>query len=85
MNCLLCYKLLNKDEIDYHSKCVSTTFGLKQIPLIDIDESKLTTYAKEILGANTAITGVQPKLSLWLEESKNNIRLTIIDNKSKTN
>ncbi len=82
MNCLLCYKLLNKDEIDYHSKCVSTIFDLKQIPLIDIDESKLMNYAKEIVGANTAITGVQPKLSLWLEESKNNIRFTIIDNKS---
>jgi serine/threonine-protein kinase HipA len=82
MNCLLCYKLLNKDEIDYHSKCVFRTFGLKQMPLIDIDESKLTNYAKVIVGANTAITGVQPKLSLWIEASKTNIRFTIIDDKS---
>lgn len=82
MNCLLCYKSLNKDEIDYHSKCVVAIFGLKQMPLIDIDEKKLVTYAKEIISANIAITGVQPKLSLWLEESKKNIRFTIVDDKS---
>ena len=82
MNCLLCYKLLDKDEIDYHTKCVMKTFGLKQMPTIDIDEKKLATYAKKIVGANTAITGVQPKLSLWLDESKKSIRFTIVDDKS---
>lgn len=82
MNCLICYKPLTKDENDYHSKCVVSVFGLKQMPLIDIDEKKLTAYAKEIIGANNAITGVQPKLSLWLEESKKNIRFTIVDDKS---
>ena len=82
MNCLLCYKLLKKSEIDYHEKCISSVFGLKQMPQIDIDEKKLTKYAKEILEANSAITGVQPKLSLWLEESKKNIRFTIADDRS---
>lgn len=82
MNCLLCYKSLVKDEIDYHPQCVASIFGLNQIPLIEIDEKKLATYAKKNLSANTAITGVQPKLSLWLEESKKNIRFTIVDDKS---
>ena len=82
MNCLLCYKPLKKDEIDYHAKCVMKTFGLKQMPTIDIDEKKLTTYAKKIIRANTAITGVQPKLSLWLDESKKSIRFTVVDDKS---
>jgi serine/threonine-protein kinase HipA len=82
MNCLLCYKPLNKDEIDYHTKCVVKTFGLKQMPSIDIDENKLALYAKKIVGANTAITGVQPKLSLWLDDSKKNIRFTVVDDKS---
>src|SRR3972149_3040074 len=82
MNCLLCYKPLAKNEIDYHLKCVTAIFGLKQMPLIDIDDKKLTSYAKEIVSAKTAITGVQPKLSLWLEESKKNIRFTIVDGKS---
>jgi serine/threonine-protein kinase HipA len=82
MNCLLCYKLLNKNEIDYHQKCVLKIFAHKQMPSIDIDEMKLINYAKELIASNTAITGVQPKLSLWLEERKTNIRFTIIESKS---
>ena len=82
MNCLLCYKPLASNEIDYHIKCVSTIFELKQMPDIDIDEKKLVAYAKKIVAASTTITGVQPKLSLWLEESKKNNRFTIVDNKS---
>lgn len=81
-NCLLCYKPLEKDEIDYHAKCVIKTFGVKLIPAIEIDEKKLITYAKKIVGSNTAITGVQPKLSLWLETRRNNIRFTVVDDKS---
>ncbi len=82
MNCLLCYKTLAKTEIDYHAKCVMRIFSTKQIPEINIDEKKLDDYAKKVVGANNAITGVQPKLSLWLEESKKNIRFTIVDDKS---
>ncbi len=73
---------MDKNEIDYHAKCVMKTYGLKQMPTIDIDEKKLTAYAKKILGANTAITGVQPKLSLWLDECKKSIRFTVVDKKS---
>lgn len=82
MKCLLCYKPLPSGEVDYHSKCISNIFGLKHMPEFEIDENKLTDYAKIIVGANNAITGVQPKLSLWLEERKNNTRFTIIDDKS---
>lgn len=82
MKCLLCYKPLVESEKNYHKKCVSKVFGLKQMPLIDIDDKKLSSYAKDLVEANIAITGVQPKLSLWLEESKKNIRFTIVDKKS---
>lgn len=82
MNCLICYKPLTLQETDYHEKCIASVFGLKQMPEFDIDENKLSDYAKKIIGANTAITGVQPKLSLWLEETKKSIRFTIVDDKS---
>ncbi len=82
MKCLICYKPLGESETDYHKKCLKNEFGLKQMPIIDIDEKKLKKYAKELIETSTAITGVQPKLSLWLEESKQNIRFTIADNKS---
>ena len=82
MKCLICYKRLDESEIDYHKKCLKKEFGLKQMPIVNIDEKELKKYAKEQIEANTAITGVQPKLSLWLEESKQNIRFTVVDNKS---
>ncbi len=82
MKCLICYKPLDKSEIDYHKKCLKKEFGLKQMPSININEKELKTYAKELIEANIAITGVQPKLSLWIEESKQNIRFTVVDNKS---
>jgi len=92
MNCLICYKPLEEDETEeieyyYHKKCVIKTFGVNEIPKINIDEKHLKTYAKDLISENVTITGVQPKLSLWLEKnsSKNktgNIRFTIVDNKS---
>ena len=82
MNCLICYKPLGENEIDYHKKCLKKEFGLKQMPKVNIDEKELIKYAKEQIEAHTTITGVQPKLSLWLEESKQNLRFTIVDNKS---
>jgi len=82
MKCLICYKTLDNSETDYHEKCLKKEFGLKRMPSIDINEKELKTHAIKLLEANVAITGVQPKLSLWLEESKQNIRFTIVDNKS---
>lgn len=82
MNCLFCYNPLTESESDYHDKCVVKIFGMKQMPSIDFDEKKLIIYAKEILNAHHAITGVQPKLSIWLEENRKNIRFTIVDGKS---
>lgn len=82
MNCLLCYQPLNQNEVDYHSKCIEKLFGCKQMPDFDIDEKQLVGYAKKMIGANMAVTGVQPKLSLWLEKAKTAIRFTIVDDKS---
>lgn len=82
MNCLLCYKPLAENETDYHLACMQRTFGAKQIPLIAIDEAKLTDYAKAIITSGVTIAGVQPKLSLWLEENKEQVRFTIINHKS---
>ncbi len=82
MKCLLCYKSLEQNEVEYHPKCLKKTFEINEMPTIEIDEKNLSEYAKKAIGNKTAITGVQPKLSLWLKESKNSIRFTILDNKS---
>ena len=49
MKCLICYKPLEKLEIDYHEKCLKKEFGLKQMPTVDIDEKELKKYAKELI------------------------------------
>lgn len=82
MKCLLCYQELLEDQNDYHEKCLVKTFGFKQIPFIEIDQKKLTSYAIKIIEKNSAITGVQPKLSLWLIKGKKDIRFTVVDQKS---
>ena len=82
MKCLICYRPLDESETDYHKKCLKKEFGLKQMPIVNINEKELKKYARQQIEANTAITGVQPKLSLWLDDSKQNIRFTLADSKS---
>lgn len=82
MKCLLCYNPLKSGEIDYHQKCIRKSLDLTQMPDFDIDEKKLSDYAKRIVGARNTLTGVQPKLSLWLEKGEKKLRFTIIDDKS---
>ena len=82
MKCLLCYQELLEDQIDFHEKCLVKTFGFKKTPFIEIDPAELAQYAVKIIQKNTAITGVQPKLSLWLTKGIKDIRFTVVDQKS---
>jgi serine/threonine-protein kinase HipA len=82
MNCLLCYEPLAPEQDDYHPKCVARVFGQKEMPEFEIDEKKLKDYAKQVVGASQALTGVQPKLSLWLEKAQKETRFTFIGDKS---
>jgi len=82
MKCLICYKPLDNSEKDYHKTRLKKEFGRNHNLQIDINETELITFAKKVIEAKISITGVQPKLSLWLEESRQNLRFTIIDNKS---
>lgn len=82
MKCLLCYQALLEDQVDFHEKCLVKTFGFKKTPFIEIDPEELAQYALKIIQKNTAITGVQPKLSLWLTKGIKDIRFTVVDQKS---
>ena len=82
MKCLICYKSLQDTETHYHSQCIKKVFAITSMPSLEIDETKLSNYAKQMLEANITVTGVQPKLSVWLEANKKHLRFTIVDNKS---
>ena len=79
--CLYCYKELNKDEIDFHSKCSKSFFGTSVPPSLSLTHDELNKFAKEIVKRSVTIPGVQPKLSLSLQKNSNDpkkSRLTIV-------
>jgi len=78
MNCLHCGRKMNTNENDWHEKCIKTFFGTKEMPSLDFSNKQLTTLAKNSIKQGLAITGVQKKLSLHLQ-NKADVRLTIVD------
>lgn len=76
--CLFCYKELNYGEVDFHKNCLKKFFGEKQMPIFQYNRSDMDRLAREIIVAQTTITGVQPKLSLHLQEHEGTKRLTIV-------
>lgn len=77
--CLYCYQPLDESENDFHSSCAKKIFGTATPPVIDFDLKQLEELAKQIIVKSVAVTGVQPKLSLDLENHKGErSRLTIV-------
>lgn len=74
-NCLFCY---NPVEVGaYHSKCCKKFFGTKILPELKLDNALLEQLAQETVNKRIAVTGVQPKLSLDLENVSAIKRLTV--------
>lgn len=65
-NCLFCYKPLNNQEKDFHTRCSKKIFGEQIPPIIPFSENQLEELGKEVIKTHTTVTGVQPKLSLQL-------------------
>ena len=77
--CLYCYKELSANETDFHKACSRQFFGSATPPLLTLNKEQLETLAKEIIVRSIAVTGVQPKLSLQLEKTRNETpRLTLV-------
>ncbi|RZM01663.1 MAG: type II toxin-antitoxin system HipA family toxin, partial [Pedobacter sp.] len=76
-NCLFCYKAL-EPGLTYHGKCCKKFFGTDKLPELALNKAMLTELAEETVNKRIAVTGVQPKLSLNLENNKDGNRLTIV-------
>lgn len=77
--CLCCYKELTHNEIDFHKSCSKKMFGTPTVPALPYTRADLTELAKEIVRSQTTLTGVQPKLSLDLNQTdKSTVRFTIV-------
>jgi serine/threonine-protein kinase HipA len=66
MNCLYCYKELILGEHDFHASCSKKIFGQPIPPALPYSEADLEPLAKEVIQSQTAVTGVQAKLSLHI-------------------
>lgn len=66
MNCLFCYQPLAANEQDFHSACSRKIFGQPTPPAMPYSEEDLEPLAREVIQSQTAVTGVQAKLSLHI-------------------
>jgi len=65
-NCLFCYRPLANNEQDFHASCSRKIFGTATPPSFPYSEEDLEPLAKEVIRSQTAVTGVQAKLSLHI-------------------
>lgn len=76
--CLYCYRPLEKGEKDFHAKCAKKFFGTTKVPVLDYTCEDMEKLAIQVIKDQTSLTGVQPKLSLHLNEHEGSQRLTIV-------
>jgi serine/threonine-protein kinase HipA len=79
--CLLCYLPLLSGEKDFHPSCSKKMFGQTSPPVLPYSERDLDLLAQEIIRSQTALTGVQAKLSLHISRisaSAKEKRFTIV-------
>lgn len=64
--CLFCYQSLTSNEQDFHAACSKRIFGQTTPPILAYSEDDVERLAEEVIQSQTAITGVQAKLSLHI-------------------
>ncbi|MEZ4827941.1 MAG: HipA domain-containing protein [Bacteroidia bacterium] len=67
--CLFCYRPLAENEQDFHASCSRKMFGQSYAPSLNYSEEDLEPLARQVIQSQTAVTGVQAKLSLHLTDS----------------
>jgi len=75
-NCWFCYQ--DAGTSSYHEKCSKRFFGTAKVPELELNNKLLKTLAEQTINERIAVTGVQPKLSVALEKTKEQNRLTIV-------
>lgn len=81
IRCLFCYLPLTDKELDYHTTCSKKIFGQPHPPTLPYSEADLEPLAREIIRIQTAVTGVQAKLSLQITQNSQegaNKKFTIV-------
>ena len=83
MRCLFCYKELQEGEFHYHAACARRFFGKQGIPSLPYSQADLRELAKQVVRSQSAVTGVQAKLSMDIRHTAQTARLTIVETGGK--
>lgn len=68
--CLFCYLPLENNEIDFHSACSKKIFGQTTPPALPYSAEQMHELGTEVIKSQMTVTGVQPKLSLDIANTK---------------
>jgi serine/threonine-protein kinase HipA len=61
---------LSESDIDFHPACSKKIFGESIPPVLPYSENNIDELATQVVRSRTAVTGVQPKLSLHLASAE---------------
>lgn len=64
--------------MDYHPHCAKRYFGTTSVPGFPYRHTEIKELAKEVVRSQTAVTGVQAKLSMDIEKLQHESRFTIV-------
>ena len=67
--CLYCYGPLAENEQDFHAACSKKIFRQPTPPALPYAEADLERLANEVIQSQTAVPGVQAKISLHISEN----------------
>ncbi|WP_339811734.1 HipA domain-containing protein [uncultured Imperialibacter sp.] len=77
-SCLYCYQPLSGEDLasqagkaGFHPSCSKKFFGKTSPPELPFTENDILKLAEQVIKSHKAVTGVQPKLSLSIENVKN--------------
>ena len=76
--CLYCHKDLKAHEKDFHAHCSRTFFGDSVPPTLNYSHDEMDSLAAAVIQSQTTLTGVQPKISLHLNQHEGSKRLTVV-------
>ncbi len=66
--CLYCYQALEEQERDLHPLCSKKIFGKADPPILTYTEAQMFELAEQVIRSRVTVTGVQPKLSIDIEQ-----------------
>ena len=64
--------------MDYHPQCAKRFFSMTTVPGFPYRHTEIKELAKEVVRSQTAVTGVQAKLSMDIEKLQHESRFTIV-------